>query len=216
MQIPLPPDEYMRLVCGTHHADVAANFERVGADLVMRLRSLQMVNAGATVLDVGCGCGRLARQLLALPIASYTGFDRHPGMIAWAAAHLIDPRFIFLHVDVISGYSVEDGEVGTIPPTAFVFPFPNNTFTDIIAASVLTHINLVDGESYLHQMARVLIPGGKIFCTVALTPTTIEHSPWDAGYSLEDLQAAIARSGLRIVTTKNTTTKRQFWFCATK
>ena len=56
------------------------------------------------VLDFGCGCGRLARQMLQqLPRPRrYTGSDLHAGMIRWCNTNLapLAPGFTFLHHDV--------------------------------------------------------------------------------------------------------------------
>ncbi len=80
--IPLPPKEYMDLVCGPH-ADVETLFVAVGKALVRRLEGHGLLSQRCRLLDAGCGCGRVARNLIHQPLRSYVGFDRHRGMIDW-------------------------------------------------------------------------------------------------------------------------------------
>jgi len=55
-----------------------------------------------TVFDFGCGCGRVARQLvLQRPSpTSYVGIDLHAGMIEWCQQNLrpAAPNFNFYHL----------------------------------------------------------------------------------------------------------------------
>src|SRR3990167_4747317 len=96
--LPVPPAEYMQLVCG-FRPDYEENFFSAAEEVVTRMRWLYLLEPGTRLLDIGCGCGRIARQLLSFPLASYTGFDRHPGMIAWSqdAFAGVAPHYRFLH-----------------------------------------------------------------------------------------------------------------------
>jgi len=59
-----------------------------------------------TVFDFGCGCGRLARQLLQQnpKPRRYIGIDVHKGMIKWCRNSItpVDPNYQFFHQDVYS------------------------------------------------------------------------------------------------------------------
>ena len=122
VDLPLPSEEYMRLVSGAGPDDLEAHFEWVGGVLAAMLKNAEMLEPGSRLLDIGCGCGRVARHLLDAPLAEYAGFDRHPGMIEWAQANIgaRDDRFRFQHVDVVSVYKEVDGSMRTrrepIPP----------------------------------------------------------------------------------------------------
>src|SRR5262245_29600497 len=103
VDLPLPPFEFQTLVCGPGGE---AHFEAVGRWLQDSLRVHGMLEEGIALLDVGCGCGRLARCLVDDPIGRYEGFDRHAGMIAWCNEMLAprDSRLRFHYVSVRSVY----------------------------------------------------------------------------------------------------------------
>ena len=166
-EIPLPSLEFMRLVCGDR-PDLEDHFHELGGEVVERLRSHEMLHPDVRFLDVGCGCGRIARWLLAEELAAYTGFDRHPGMIAWCQENITpkDPRFTFLHVDVKSSYTMIDGQRGAIEVSDFRFPFDDAEFDHALLASVFTHMPLDETTSYLRELRRVVSNAGKILLTV--------------------------------------------------
>jgi cyclopropane fatty-acyl-phospholipid synthase-like methyltransferase len=120
--LPLPPTEYMKLVCGDV-PNLREHFDRVGRALARGLERLKMLSPGARLLDIGCGCGRVARHLLDSPIAAYAGFDRHAGMIEWAQSHISGPddRFQFQLVDVQSVYDERDSNTATVSAAEFIF-----------------------------------------------------------------------------------------------
>jgi SAM-dependent methyltransferase len=95
--LPLPPPEMRALVGPT---DITA-FENPTDDLVFPYLDATLYRA---VLDFGCGCGRVARQLIQQREQSerYLGIDLHAGMIRWCKEHLTPraPHFTFMHHDV--------------------------------------------------------------------------------------------------------------------
>ena len=174
VELVLPPVEYMRLVCGDK-PNLPESFDRAGRLAAQGLRRFGLVEPGARLLDIGCGCGRVARCLLDSPIAAYVGFDRHRGMIEWAESHITsrDDRFQFEHVDVRSpGYEERDGNMGTVSATDFVFPYCDGAFTGVFAVSVFTHIDLPATSHYLAEAARVLVPGGMVHASFFIDETT--------------------------------------------
>jgi SAM-dependent methyltransferase len=168
--IPMPPVEFQSLVCGPGSEHL---FEAAGRGLRDLLRQHAMLTPGASVLDIGCGCGRLARYLLELPIGSYVGFDRHKGMVAWCAQEIgsRDPRFRFDYFDLKSVYTVWDDQAGAINTETFRFPYADSTFDSIVLGSVFTHMPPGETRQYLDEMARVMRPGGKALLSVFFSPT---------------------------------------------
>jgi SAM-dependent methyltransferase len=202
MESTLPPTEYMRLVCGDV-PDLRENFDSVGRRIARRLEGLGMLEPEARLLDIACGCGRVARHFLDSPIAAYAGFDRHPGMIEWAQSHIggLDDRFQFQHVDVQSGYEELDSSVGTISAAEFVFPYDDGVFTGALAASVFTHIDFPATSRYLSEAARVLATNGRVRASFFLDEATGSRggSGWNFVIREDDLRRAIEQAGLELL-----------------
>jgi SAM-dependent methyltransferase len=121
------------------------------------------------VLEVGCGCGRLARALAKKLGAAgrYEGFDVAEPLLGWCRANLepVLPKFRFRLIDVIAP---AHNPGGTGPAAVFRFPYENEAFDVAILASVFTHM-LPDGiENYVSEVARVLKPSGRSFATLFL------------------------------------------------
>jgi SAM-dependent methyltransferase len=113
------------------------------------------------VLDFGCGCGRLARQLLlqqACMPERFLGLDLHPPSIEWCQAYLGGGGFEFRHLDA---YNVALNPGGR----ALVDFGVDEQFTLINAHSVFTHIIEPHVEFYLEQCARRLSPLGVLRST---------------------------------------------------
>lgn len=164
--IPLPPEDYQRLVCGYE-----GNFEAVGRGLVRVLSKKGLAAPETDLLDVGCGCGRAARYLLGTPIRSYVGFDRHPGMIQWCQEFIAsrDTRFTFECFDLQSLYERWDQRVGSLSASEFRFPYRDGQFNAALLSSVFTHMPKEEVCRYLHELRRVVRPGGKVFLTLFLS-----------------------------------------------
>jgi SAM-dependent methyltransferase len=152
-ELPIPPVEFRRVVGPT---DPAA-FENPGRTKIYP----ELDDADfESVFDFGCGCGRVARQLLQQDPRprSYAGMDLHADMIAWCNENLAPaaPGFSFHHHDVFHQYfNPGEGKPRTLP-----FPAADASASLVIAHSVFTHILEEDAEHYLGEVSRVLRPGG--------------------------------------------------------
>ena len=177
--LPIPPLE-MRMLVGP--TDEAA-FDNPSGDL-----AYPILEPGdyESVLDFGCGCGRVARQLIqqtAQP-KEYLGLDLHLGMIRWCQDNLTPraPQFTFEHHDVAN--------LGFNPgakPSVLPFPAKDDQFTLVNAHSVFTHLTQSQTEHYLTEVRRVLRHDG------------VFHSTWfffdkTDFPMLHDFQAAIYTS----------------------
>lgn len=156
--IPMPPDELRRLV-GLWETQDYDN--PTGAPIYDHFGLPHA--AYDSVLDFGCGCGRIARQLLQQSPRPkrYVGVDAHAGMIDWCRNQLTpaDPNFRFVHHDVYSPNYARMNSVRLAEP----FPAPDGDVTLFIASSVYTHLCRPQAAYYLGELARVLAPGGVAF-----------------------------------------------------
>lgn len=111
------------------------------------------------VFDFGCGCGRLARQMIQQTPRPrrYLGVDLHAGMIRWCQTHLrpVAPGFEFSHQNV---YNRGLNPAGTMDADAF--PVPAESVSLLLGWSVFTHVLERAAEFYLREVARVLRPDG--------------------------------------------------------
>lgn len=217
MTIPMPPRE-MRVLVGP--TDEAA-FENPGGRPIFE--GLVPDEAYRSVLDIGCGCGRVARRLmLQTPRPErYLGFDPHQGMIRWCQGNLTPagPDFRFAHLDIQCPFNPSG--------VADVLPFPSNDpATLIIAISVYTHLFAHQSEHYLRESARLLAPGGRAVTTWLLFdkryfPFMHDHmnelyidrvEPWAAVlYDRQWVKSAVARAGLSIVGVAPPTVRGHQW-----
>lgn len=126
-------------------------------------------NQYASVLDFGCGCGRIARQLAiaGTPIPDrYVGIDLHRGMIRWCSAKLA-PKLknsTFVHHDVFNASFNPDPSLPSVAP----FPVEDDSITLLVAWSVFTHLVQSQAEHYLDEVTRVLAPDGVMIVTFFL------------------------------------------------
>jgi SAM-dependent methyltransferase len=130
----------------------------------------------ATVFDFGCGCGRVARQLMqqvARP-QRYLGIDHHRGMIEWCLENLAGraPGFEFRHHDVYDmAFNPGSGKrwwrwgSSVRPPRTRPFPAEDHAFTLVNAWSVFTHTLEDAAEYYLRECARILVSNGVLHST---------------------------------------------------
>jgi SAM-dependent methyltransferase len=161
----MPPVELQQLVCGPNSTHL---FGEVGGWLVDFLDCEGMLEPGLDFLDVGCGCGRFARHVTHRSLGSYTGFDRHEGMISWCNREIaaLHPGFRFDYFALKSAYEAWDGQAGSIDAESFVFPYPAAAFDAALLASVFTHMPWPEVRQYLAQLARVMRPGAKTLLSV--------------------------------------------------
>jgi len=166
-----PPREYQALVCGPDGTDL---FEQAGQWLVDLLSYEGMLAPGTDFLDIGCGCGRVARYLLDSPIKTYRGFDRHHGMVNWCSEEISksDPRFSFDFFPLKSScYEHWDSERGALAVEDFHFPYRDASFNSCLLASVFTHMPPNEVRHYMAELTRVVRKGGKIVLSVFFSPS---------------------------------------------
>ena len=151
--LPLPPLNFRQAVGPTDPANYG---NPTGAKLYPDLND----SVYESVFDFGCGCGRIARQLIQQqpPPQRYLGIDLHPEMVAWCQANLTPaaPNFTFVHHDVFH----ESFNPGSNERRSGSLPASDESATLLIAHSVFTHILQDDVEHYLHEFTRIMRPDG--------------------------------------------------------
>jgi len=150
--LPLPPHE-LRLQVGRTDDQ---SFDNPTGGLVFP----EIAEAAyESVFDWGCGCGRLARQLIQQrpQPQRYVGVDLNAAAIAWCRQSLTPyaPQFEFHHQDVhYIGFN-PDGTAEVLP-----FPAADRSVSLLIAWSVFTHTIEDHVKFYISEVARVLRPEG--------------------------------------------------------
>ena len=222
-QADFPPLSARQLVSGTFRAPVR-DFDAVGRAEARSWRETMGLSAEHTVLDIGCGCGRVARHVLELlrPPGRYLGADVDSRAIAWCQRWLAPrhPQALFVEIDAFNSiYNPGSPK----PASEYRFPFADASVDRIALSSVFTHMLPADVEAYLGEIARMLAPSGCAYAGVFLTspdrlageagPLVRRKFPFDRGghsvtsekypdlevaYDLEAFRAMAACSGLSV------------------
>jgi ubiquinone/menaquinone biosynthesis C-methylase UbiE len=182
------PDDYRRLVKDYYDGPagwftVVSGFFTGHESLAGRLFVPEAfdVRGCKRILDAGCGNGRYLRFLLrgADPDAQLHGFDLSQGMLQRAYQRLRTDRPSLLVADLTR------------------LPYRNETFDAIVSGWVLEHLQ--DPAVGLRELARVLVPGGKLL--LLTTEHTVTGAICSRVYHCrttrrEDLRATAAACGL--------------------
>jgi SAM-dependent methyltransferase len=169
ISVPLPPRR-LRL-----HRDSDEEFTLMARQLAEVLYRMGL-DDGDSVLDVGCGVGRLPIGLLRDTSfhGRYVGFDVSVKHVRWARRHLgpLSPSFRFRVVDVRNARYNPDG---TVAADQLRFPVRSEAFDMACLFSVFTHFEPADTASYLRELHRVLRPGGRAVATWFLWDEARRH-----------------------------------------
>lgn len=121
------------------------------------------------VLDLGCGCGKLARFLHLNPRLHYVGVDLYAPSILWCqrAFAAAGDRFRFEHFD---GYSAAYNPRGRIRVSHYRLPMTDLSVDMVVCASLFTHLLERDAVHYLTEIARVLRQDGQVLVSIHNQP----------------------------------------------
>ncbi len=147
--LPVPTPYLIHLIGGSYSIpDFIAN-GRHGADCIRRIlekNAVPMETLGS-ILDFGCGCGRVARFWAGLKKTKVFGTDYNPELVAWCRENL---RFGKFGVNGLAGR----------------LDHPDDSFDFVYAISVFTHLPQPMQKPWLDELLRVTAPGGHLYITV--------------------------------------------------
>jgi ubiquinone/menaquinone biosynthesis C-methylase UbiE len=122
-----------------------------------------------TFLEVGCGIGRDAFQLIDVLGASgrYIGTDVTRDSIIWCQDNITPkhPNFLFHHFDAENDVYNPHGSRTSLD---FALPTPDCSVDRIYLGSVFTHLFEAEVLHYMKEFARVLKRGGRVYATFFL------------------------------------------------
>lgn len=135
-------------------------------DLLVKYAGL---TPASSVLDIGCGIGRLAIPLTGFlnEKGAYDGFDIVKKGIDWCNKRIAGKyrNFRFLHIDLKNDLYNHKTETEA---RSFVFPYEDHSFDCVVLTSVFTHMMPDDVDNYVGQISRVMRSGGKCLVTFFL------------------------------------------------
>ena len=148
--LPLPPVALVYLVSGQH--DIETFYDRsgvIGAESIQNILAKNGLDIArfASILDFGCGCGRLIRQWKRLSGRRIRGTDTNPRMIEWCKRSLRFAEF------------QRNGNASRLD-------YADEAFDFIYAISVFTHLTEEMQGFWIDELTRVLNPGGYLYLTV--------------------------------------------------
>jgi SAM-dependent methyltransferase len=148
--LPLPPPRLRLLVSGG--GSDAEEFLWVGAQAADAIRAAAggsgtSLESMESILDFGCGCGRVARHWAQLEGPEIHGCDYNGELVAWCQENLPFMRAAHNELE---------------PPT----PYAEQGFDLIYALSVLSHLDEPLQQAWVSEYRRLLRPGGLLIVSV--------------------------------------------------
>ena len=157
----IPPPELVQYVGG--------DFQKVGKEFIKHFIQIGSLKSNETVLDVGCGVGRMAVPLMNYlgDDGAYYGFDLFKDGITWCKNNISTTRsnFHFEHIDIYNQFYNPNRKRRCFP---IRFPYEDESFDFIFLTSVFTHLLPKELEHYVSEIVRVLKKDGRCFITFFL------------------------------------------------
>ena len=144
----VPPSKLIYLVAGHRSASafLAGGLSASEAIRAVLARNGLRLDQFSSVLDFGCGVGRIIRHWNGAQRPVLHGTDYNSDLIEWCRANLKSFEF---RVNTLSG----------------ALPYDSETFDFIYSFSVFTHLREPLQFHWIDELSRVLKPGGYIYLT---------------------------------------------------
>lgn len=137
---------------------------------VVRLKTHFNLSNNPVLLDIGCGFGRLAIGFINnIDTISYIGIDVNNIAISWCRKYIANycSDFRFIHLNL---HNKRYNPNGNPINASFKLPLDDETVHIVYLYSVFSHMLQNDVKLYLHELNRILVPGGGIFFTAFSEP----------------------------------------------
>ncbi|NOS99604.1 MAG: class I SAM-dependent methyltransferase [Phycisphaerales bacterium] len=146
---PVPSARLVYLVAGTYDIQWFLTLGERGAATIRETLQRHDVapDKFESVLDFGCGCGRVIRHFSGLGGVRVCGTDYNPRLVDWCARHLTFARF-------------QTNDLA--PPLSY----DDRTFDFVYALSVFTHLDRDLQIAWIDELRRVVKPGGHLLLTM--------------------------------------------------
>jgi SAM-dependent methyltransferase len=145
---PIPPARLMVLATGSADADWYTEGGKLSVESICRI--LRAADLGPrdfrSMLDFGCGSGRVIRHWRPVSNAALHGADRNPALVQWCRRNLPFAKF---QSNTLEARLENDDQ-------AFEFAY---------ALSVLTHMPEDMQQPWMSELWRILRPGGYLLIT---------------------------------------------------
>jgi SAM-dependent methyltransferase len=144
----IPPPDLIYLVSGRNDVGWFISSGKLGARSLRDILGKNWVDIVTleSILDFGCGVGRVLRHLPALTGARLFGCDYNGKLIAWCRGNL-----------PFAAFSISGAEER--------LEYDDCSFELIYALSVFTHFTQAQHRFWIGELRRVLRPGGYLFLT---------------------------------------------------
>ncbi len=121
------------------------------------------INRNSRVLEIGCGTGRICKQLLkCINHKKYVGIDVNEKYIQYCDDSY---KATFKHVDINNKEFNKDGK---IEQSQFTIPYDDNSFDIIYSIAVFNHCDQPCVMKYIQEISRLLRHNGMLFGTIIL------------------------------------------------
>ncbi len=178
------PTNRFRL-CGPEFGDNQYYLESAEKEAVRLINSCGLT-VESSVLDVGCGAGRLPIGIISHlgEIKAYWGVDVGFKSIQWCKRCISKehPSFQFVHINF---KNLRYNPRGKKIDNRFQFPFSDQEFDIIYLYSVFSHMVADDVKMYLKEFNRLLNVDGKVFLTGFFEEDVPEMTVNPKGYRMQ-------------------------------
>jgi SAM-dependent methyltransferase len=169
MPAPLPSGNLMFRVSGDDRTDV---YLLVGMKCFSDIVSIaamagRPVSSFRSVLDFGCGCGRVLRLWPIIEGQSVHGTDLDGDAVSWCKSAM--PRFKF-------------EQNWELPPTQYAF----GQFDLIYSISVFSHLRLDYAEAWVKELKRITAPGGLVLISLHGSHLLADQSDLENGAKYDE------------------------------